>query len=275
VLPRAAERTPALHDRAIRRAVDAIDPERAQERRAAAKNDVRIEKSHVGDGMGEIYAHLASEDVETVWAGADAHARRAKAGGDTRTLDQLRAAAVVDWAEDYLMGGHGNKPTRHGRPITVNITIDLPTFLGLTDHPGEILGAGVLLPAQAIRDLIPDAELRRLIIDPMTGHLLDQGRTAYRPKAALASFVSMRDVNATTPTGSLATAGTGDIDHAVAYDDGGPTDRANLHSPTRRWHRAKTLAGWTVRQEDDGSWTWTSPLGFTYRTEPHDYRLGP
>ncbi|MDX6287333.1 MAG: hypothetical protein QOG53_2989, partial [Frankiales bacterium] len=42
-----------------------------------------------------------------------------------------------------------------------------------------------------------------------------------------------------------------------------------------RWHNAKTKGGWTVTQNDDRTWTWTSPHGQTHTTEPHDYRLGP
>jgi hypothetical protein len=276
VLPRAAQRTPALHDRAVRRAVDLADVEGVEERRQERRREVALVRTPLCDGMAEVSGCLTAEDAETVWSAADAWARRQKAGGDERTLDQLRVAALVWWAEGFLTGRDGEPvPTRHGRPITVNITLDLPTFLGLTDNPGQLLETGALIPAAAIRELIPDAELRRLIIDPTTGHLLDLGRLTYRPSAPLAAFVAMRDVNPTTPTGSLAAAGSGDVDHVIAYDDGGTTERANLHSPNRRWHRAKTLAGWTVRHNDDNSWTWTSPLGFTYVTDPHDYRLGP
>ncbi|MDQ1705834.1 MAG: hypothetical protein QOF18_2200, partial [Frankiaceae bacterium] len=166
-------------------------------------------------------------------------------------------------------------PRRHGRPITVNITIDLPTFLGLTDSPGEVLGTGALIPADAIRDLIPDAAIRRVIYDPQTGHLLDLGMTTRIPTPALADFCAMRDVTPTTPTAGLTPAGAGDLDHNTRPEDGGPTNRDNLHSPNRRWHRAKTLTGWTVTPNPDRTWTWTSPAGRTYRTQPHDYRLGP
>ncbi|HEU5034952.1 MAG TPA: hypothetical protein VFT62_09385 [Mycobacteriales bacterium] len=155
----------------------------------------------------------------------------------------------------------------------------MTSFLGLTDHPGELLGPGVLIPPQAMRDLVADAQIRRLLFHPLTGELLDATPDAVRPSAPLAGFVALRDVNPTTPTagptGSAAGAGSGDLDHAIPRSNGGPTTRANLHSPTRRWHRAKTLAGWTVEHNDDGGWTWTSPVGRTYRTEPHDYRLGP
>jgi hypothetical protein len=229
---------------------------------------------------------MPAEDLETVCHGADAWARRAKAAGDPRTLDQLRVGALVEWATCFLttgtstphtdnLGPMPGPPRRHGRPITVNVTIDLPTFLGLTDSPGEVLGTGALIPADAIRDLIPDAAIRRVIYDPQTGHLLDLGMTTRIPTPALADFCAMRDVTPTTPTAGLTPAGAGDLDHNTRPEDGGPTNRDNLHSPNRRWHRAKTLTGWTVTPNPDRTWTWTSPAGRTYRTQPHDYRLGP
>ncbi|HEU5034219.1 MAG TPA: DUF222 domain-containing protein [Mycobacteriales bacterium] len=353
ILAKAGGRTPAQHDAAVRRAVDRIDPAAAEDRRKQRMSDIALVRAHYGDGMGEVFARMPSEDVETVWLAADGWARRTKEAGDSRALDQLRVAALVTWANSFLTHGHpttcdlycghthfveqqgveqqgqdakafpadgpaeetggteqarkadastpagsplpslidrdqppaapdphrDTPPRRHGRPLTINITIDLPTFLGLTDHQGELLGPGVLIPAQAIRDLLPDAALRRLVIDPMSGHLLDASPEAIRPSAALAGFCALRDVTATTPTaGPTSTsgaAGAGDLDHIIARADGGPTTRRNLHSPTRRWHRAKTHAGWTVIANDDRTWTWTSPTGRTYRTQPHDYRLGP
>jgi hypothetical protein len=221
--------------------------------------------------MGFLSAYLSSLDLHLVDTAVEHWARSAKAGGDQRTLDELRVAALVDFAERYLTGDQA--PRAHGRPITALIGIDLASFLGLTDHPGEILGTGALIPAQAVRDLIPDAELRRIITDPMTGHLLDYGRSTYRFPPDLAGYAIAHAVSSTGP-GSTVPANRCDMDHAKPWDDGGGTDRDNANPADRRWHRAKTIGGWTVEQDRDG-WTWTSPLGLTYRTQPHDYRLGP
>jgi hypothetical protein len=151
--------------------------------------------------------------------------------------------------------------------------MDLPTFLGLTNHPGEILGTSQLIPADTLRDLVPVAAIRRIITDPMTGHLLDYGRTTYRFPPDLAAYHLFRAVTSTGP-GSTVSAFRGDIDHPVPWDDGGGTNRSNGNPCNRRWHRAKSIGGWTVTQVDDG-WIWTSPLGLIYKTSPHDYRLGP
>jgi hypothetical protein len=165
-------------------------------------------------------------------------------------------------------------PRAHGRPITDNIAFDFLSYLGLTDHPGEILGTGAMIPADALRGLIPDAALRRIITDPMTGELLDYGRRTYRFPADLAGYLIAKWVTSTGP-GSTVPADRGDLDHGKAWDDNGLTDRDNGNPCNRRWHRAKTIGGWTVQQTHDQCWQWTSPLGLTYKTSPHDYRLGP
>jgi hypothetical protein len=335
ILGRAAHQSAGQVGAAARRAAAAADPDALARRHRQAKADADVRLAHDEDGMGWITANMPSLDAQLVYAAVGTWARRRKAAGDTRTLGQLRGAALREWSEAYLSGrptapdgqgwpdaadadpgahagtdadhgtdrpdadpvagaapnadpvvdagsgsgarrGHGTRvgqPSQHGRPVTVNVTVDLPTFLGLTDHPGEVQPGG-LIPAEAIRDLIPDVKLRRLIVDPMTGALLDHGRRTYRVPADLAAFVTARDATAATP-GATGPSTSGDLDHLVPYEDGGQTSPGNLHAISRRWHRAKTIGGWRVARNDDGSVTWTSPLGRTYRCHPHDYRLGP
>jgi hypothetical protein len=112
-----------------------------------------------------------------------------------------------------------------------------------------------------------------LIIDPLTGHLLDYGRTTYRFPPDLAAYATAKWVTSTGP-GSTVPAARVDLDHGKPWDAGGQTDRDNANPCNRRWHRAKTLGGWTVTQHND-TWIWRSPLGLTYKTSPYDYRLGP
>jgi hypothetical protein len=274
-LKRATDQTPGELRQTARRAVARVAADKLKRREKAARAGTCVDTWHGDDGHGGVDARGPSVGISLIESWLEAYARSAKAAGDPRTLSVLRFAGLVAACEAALSGQTmGSAPTEHGRPVTVNVTIDLPTFLGLTDHPGEILGTGAIIPAEVIRELIPDAKLRRLITDPMTGALLDYGRETYRVRADLAAFTTFRDVTSTAP-GSTVPAGRGDKDHATAWDDGGETNRDNVHSVNRRWHRAKTLGGWTVTQNGDGSWTWTGPHGLTSRTHPHDYRLGP
>src|SRR3954453_9369173 len=249
--------------------------------------------------MGELLATLPAEQLDTIWTAADTWARGVKAAGDERSLDEVRVAALVRWAESFLIHGDSTicdrglceqvgsagAPTRHGRPVTVNVTASIETVLGTSKQPGVLQPSGASIPASVIRDLIAggQARLRLLIYDPDTGQLIHNGETTsgnhdpteaqrYRPSPRLARFIADRDVTARTTTGSLADAAGQDLDHLVNHD-GSNTTADNLHPPTRRWHRAKTLGHWTTTANPDGNITWTSRrTGRSYTTTPYDYR---
>jgi hypothetical protein len=57
-----------------------------------------------------------------------------------------------------------------------------------------------------------------------------------------------------------------DIDHDVAYADGGASLDGNLGPLCRRDHVIKHRAGWAKASLADGGTRWTSRLGLTYRT---------
>jgi hypothetical protein len=276
-LPKAARQGVGEFGQTVRRAIARVNPEALKKKEREARNRTGVDTTTGEDGHGSVIGHGPALDVETIETWVDTFARSAKASGDTRSLDELRWAALLDGAHRYLMAP--DAPTHHGRPVVVNVVMDLLTFLGLTDQPAEIHGAGAMVPAAVIRDLLDQVELRRFITDPQTGHLLDLGTSTYRLTPAQAAFLQMRDVVSTGP-GSTVRARDGDYDHIEPFnhtkpEDGGRTDRANLTAVNRLWHRAKTIGGWLARRNPDGSTTWTSPAGLHHTTEPHDYRLGP
>jgi len=59
--------------------------------------------------------------------------------------------------------------------------------------------------------------------------------------------------------------------HTQPFDEGGPTNQANLVTLCRRHHRMKTHAAWTTNLAQDGTLTWTAPTGHTYTTQPATY----
>lgn len=223
---KARTRTPSELRKLLRRTMARVDAEDFAKRHRADKKKTRLSVSYEKNpgGMATLFGWLPAVDATIIESAVEAWARAAKAAGDERTLDELRVAGLVDLAERYLMGP--NAPRAHGRPITVNVTMDLLTFLGLTDHPGEVLGTGAMIPASALRDLIPDATLRRLVTDPLTGHLLDYSRSTYRFPPDAAAFVIAKWVTSTGP-GSTVPAERCDIDHGKPWDDRGPTNPDN------------------------------------------------
>jgi len=257
---------------AVSRAVARVDVAGHAARERAARSCTDVYVAHEPDGVGSLYAaNIPSLDLAIIDQGMEAFARSAKAQGDERTLGQLRAAAITQWAAGYLTGPQA--PTSHGRPVAVQVTMGLDTLLGLSDQPAEVTGGG-LIPADAARAALRDATLRRLILDPVTGWLLDYGRTTYRVPAGLAEAINARYVTTTGP-GCSSPARDGDQDHSTSWAQGGATSAGNLHPPDRRWHNAHTHGGWKPTICDCGTVTWHSPHGQTYRVEPHDYRLGP
>jgi hypothetical protein len=178
----------------------------------------------------------------------------------------------VQWAENYLTAP--DAPRRHGRASTVTMTIDAPTMLGLTKHPAEIPGVG-MIPGDAVLEVLAEGSpIRRLIIDEHDGHLLDYGTKTYVVPPPLADHLIALHQSAAAPHSNVPAA-VADMDHNQPHDQKGKTSPENVTPLDRRWHRAKTHAGWTYVKNPDGTVDWTSPTGQTHRVDPHDYRLGP
>lgn len=287
VLAKADGRTVAELRRVARRAVIAADPGGALVRHERAVAGRRVEVWPAADGMAEIRAVLSAQGAATVFGALDALARGrgpAGPGGGGVGIDARRADALVALCAAALSGGPlpggplsaqpsagplsgGRVPGGVGARPVVNVTVDVVTLLGLADEPAELAGYGPIPPGLA-RVLAADGVWRRLVTDPLTGHLLDAGRHTYRPSAALVDFVAARDRVCAFP-GCNQPARRCDVDHVVPFAAGGRTTRANCGPLCRRHHRLKHKAGWGfTRRDDDGMRVWTSPTGRTYHKPP-------
>lgn len=172
---------------------------------------------------------------------------------DAHRADAMTAIAALflETNEDQVMN--------HGRPITVNLTIDLPTLLGLSENPGQLSGYGAI-PATVARELAADGKWRKFITDPTTGNLLDFGRESYLPPQVLRDFLLARDKTCRFP-GCRRSGVKGEIDHVIPWEEGGETSPKNLGLLCKRHHQLKTHGGWKLESFEDGSCEWTSPLG--------------
>jgi Domain of unknown function (DUF222) len=270
VLRRAHLQSTGNFSRSVTRAAAALDPDwtaRAKSARAAAV----VSHTAGPDGMGELFIRGPLEMTTAINMALTAFAARTKdtLGG---TVDQRKLATLRDWAEAAVAAP--DAPTNHGRLPIVNVVCDLATLLGLQQHPAEIPGVGPI-PADVARWLLADgAPLRRLVTDPLTGHLLDYGRTTYKVPSDLADYLIARNVTSAGPHSNVP-ARVSDLDHGEPYDKGGETNPQNVTPFDRRWHLAKTHGDWTYVKGHDGVVIWTSPTGLTCTIEPHDYRLGP
>ena len=166
-------------------------------------------------------------------------------------------------------GGCGPRPAAAGKPL-VHVTMPYTTLLGVDDEPCELAGYGPI-PAELAREIAADAVWKRLVTDPLSGALLDHGRKTYRPPVALAEFVRARDVRCRSPI-CRRQAGNCELDHTVAWVDGGSTAEPNLWAGCVHDHHVKHRPGWSVCQRSDGRIVWTTPTGHCYSSDPHDYR---
>ena len=163
----------------------------------------------------------------------------------------------------------GPRPAPAGKPL-VQVTMPYSTLIGADDQPGELAGYGPI-PADLAREIAADSVWKRLVTDPLSGALLDHGRTTYRPPVALADFVRARDGGCRSPI-CRRQPDNCELDHAIAWNKGGHTAEHNLWTGCVHDHHLKHQPGWTVRMIDDRSLEWITPTGHRYVTDVHDYR---
>jgi len=165
-------------------------------------------------------------------------------------------------AADAALQATGNVVMRHNRRPTVNVTIDLPTALGLAENPGQLAGYGPI-PASVAREIAADGRWKRFITDPIKGTLIDYGRETYEPPQDLQDFLIARDRTCRFP-GCRMPAHLGDLDHAIPWEKGGTTSSENLGALCRRHHNLKTHSDWKLINQPDGACLWISPAGHKY-----------
>ena len=288
VLPRVQERTAEQVRGIVRRAVVRMDAAAAARRRREARRGRRVFTSPEPDGMALFGSYLAAEDAMEAYRIVDERAR--SYDRDDRSADERRADAVMD----LLRGnGSGSGSSRRNVDVVVPVTV----ALGLSDEPAELCGYRPI-DAEAARELLTDAVLRKVCVDTMTGEVLavesstvrpsnpverqqalldmvlratpyDEDHTdAYQPTAAQRRLVERRDRTCTFPS-CTAPAHRSDLDHRRPWPRGS-TSSANLTALSRKHHRAKQ-AGWAAGPGPAGSTIWTSPCGRTYsRPNAHE-----
>lgn len=258
--------TPAQVGRKMRTLFAQATPESFEECAVRARDTRSVRMYPESDGMATVIALLPIEDAQTVmlavnsliatWNAKDSHhAQNAK---DERNIDMKRADALAEICGDVL-ARISDDYQPHRRPVSINLTMDLPTALGLANNPAELAGYGPI-PAQVARHLASDAKWRKFVTDPGTGNLLSFGRESYIPPQALVDFIAARDRICRFP-GCSQPARVSDIDHVIPWEEGGETSAENLGLLCRRHHRMKTHNGWKLKSNIDGSCLWTSPAG--------------
>lgn len=255
----------------VRRALEKLDPN-WEPRAERARDDVSVQHTPLDDSTGVITVRGPIESTTQIatWLSAKAAQTKDELGGttDQRKLTALLAVALAGLDDVTL-------PRKHGRHTVLNITIDLPTLLGLRNNPAVLPGVGAI-PADAARQLATEgAVLRRLIIDPDDGHLLHFGTSTYKVPPRLADFLIALNLTSVGPHSNVNAADC-DMEHNLPNEQGGATDPDNNSPVDRRWHRAKTHGGHTyLKDPETAAVNWQTPTGLSRQIDPYDYRSEP
>lgn len=266
ILPIARRSTPGATESRADRLITRIDAQAEARRRERARARIDVYARAEGDGLASVTAVLSSIDAAKVMAtitgqvGAHGDLYR-----DAETVGQARAAALLD-----LLGATS------GVAAEINVLVDAETLLASSPHAAALpawvqvgSGAPSAVDREQVLNLLADPSmpsvLRRLVVDPTTGAMVDRGAATYRPTAELLDWLTARDRTCRFP-GCTALPARCDVDHATDFDDGGGTTLTNTGLLCRRHHNRKTHGGWSIEDsQPDGSCTFVDPDGLRYR----------
>ncbi|MEE4025589.1 DUF222 domain-containing protein [Gordonia sp. PKS22-38] len=271
------------------------DPDAVRERRRRALDARGMRTKNKPDGMAEISATMAAENVRIAAAAVKALANSV-CEFDERTRQQRASDAMF-----ALLSGTpfectcgrtdctaqipepGTVPPVDAK-VVVHVVADESTLNGTAQHAGFIAGHGVISDDHA-RDLAarPDAVISPLVPEgtptnpdgtvTLPSHLPSD---PYRPSAALDRFVRVRDGYSVIP-GNPTSSFDADLDHVNEYNHqrperGGQTEPDNLNAKDRFSHLLKTFGRWVDEQYRDRRGrlrtAFTTPEGLIIDGEP-------
>ncbi len=186
-----------------------LDPDAAARRAERAAKRRRVSAGTDADGTAFISATgLRPAPAAAAMERIDSCARAARAAGDERTLEQLRADCFVG-----LLNGSWEAPQPAHRSGVIELTVPLTTLIGLQDLPGDLHGWGPVCADIARMTAEHAVAEERSSPTPSTTRTRSSrtGRLR-RPPAAMARFVRVRSdamrgsgVHAGRPAGATST----------------------------------------------------------------------
>ncbi|TSD93613.1 DUF222 domain-containing protein [Gordonia rubripertincta] len=289
---------PKLRDM-VDRLVFRHDPDAVRERRKEALDKRGMWTENFTDGTGEITGVMAAENIRIAATAVKALADTVCAQ-DGRNRNQRNSDAMFALLTGTVFDCQCQRadcdaeipdPTEVIRAVStevvVHVVTDAATLAGASGI-GWVDGHGIISD-EHVRDL---AERADATITPVTPVRTPPARVVaedvpsknvvivypgaqaadpYRPTAACADFVRVRDGYCTEP-GCGCSAFDSDLDHVTEYDrtnpaQGGATSSENLNAKCRFGHLHKTFGDWvdTQYRDDDGHLVteYRTPEGFT------------
>jgi hypothetical protein len=262
--------------RRLRRLVDAARAVTLPERHRKALDGRRIVVEPADDSMSWLHAYLPTVEAHAIQTRSTAIAKTLIAQpGETRTLDQARADVLCD----LLIDGASDAHPAEARGIRATVAVTVPVLALLAQNDAERAAAGLApasmegigpIPLERAKELAGGADSwMRILTHPETGAVLSVGRDKYRPPPLLRRLACWRADRCMGP-GCGIPASRCEIDHTIAWENGGLTSLDNLAPLCTGHHTVKHHGGWAVRQlpASGGALEWTSPAGRRYVVEP-------
>lgn len=267
-LRRASTRSVADLRRVGRAAADLLDPEAVTRRHQQRRVDRSVIRWREADGMSRMEVTAPAPDIEVIWGALTILSGPGDAN-DSRKVGARRVDALVRLCVASVAPSPRDETPTPRAGTQAHIVVDLATLLGLAENPGELLGYGPI-PAGVARDWLGDATTwRRLVTDPVDGHLLDYGPVVRFAPPKLRNYVQARDRLCIFPSCNQPARQT-DVDHHPPWQSdgsGGRTAAAETASLCRRHHRLKTSRTWQL-ERDGLNFAWTGPSGKTWAVPP-------
>ncbi len=291
VLHVAVRGTVAQTRAAARRALLAIDADGQARRRREARCTRDVYVIDELDGISTLIARLATEQAHAVMAAVREvasstlpsatvdHTAPGEQRADALSWLVLRASTMGASPDSAAAAGSSaagssaaGSSTVRSSAVRLDVVVGLDQLLG--DDPSgsvELRGSGSIsmgMLCALLDDPGTTATMRRLVVDPFSGHLLDVGRRTYEVPQRLRDYIALRDRTCRFP-GCGRRADRCQVDHALAWSDGGATSPGNLGALCQRHHQLKTHGDWQIlASRPDGSCTWRSPAGRRYEHPP-------
>ncbi len=222
-------------------------------------------------------AGSASTDLDQGTVGGDDAAVRApgdtdetSASSDDDEDDATADACRADAFAARVLGRRNEDGSltwdRSEVDVVVNLVIDLDTLRGEADRIALLDGQPV--PGEIGREVARFGSWwRRLVTDPVDGHLIDFGRAQYLPEK-LRRFVFARDGGCRTPYCGVHAESRLQLDHAEEWPVG-ESSAANTGAHCTTCHQLKTAGYADITDSNaDGSYTWRTGWGQTIHVPP-------
>ncbi|GAA1982001.1 hypothetical protein GCM10009799_03820 [Nocardiopsis rhodophaea] len=172
--------------------------------------------------------------------------------GEERTSYQRTHDALVEMCQTVVELPADQAPRRRAGAAPVAVVVGLDLLQGQRGAAPGVSEYGTLWPASAVRAQAGDCALRRVVVDPVDGRVVDVGRSRRLFGPAVRAALMARRQGCAWEGGCDRPIAWCQVDHKVAWWDGGRSDLDNAQPLCRfhnleKEHRRARERGWGPR----------------------------